>query len=571
MRKSRNLRTRMFYGFLIAALIPVFLFAVASHIILQIRIDERMEERLEAAGYNTQQCFSMLLDKYDTVLQDFCTDTRFLEIARKQKKGEDISREELEELQYELSNICNRDEGIEGITLQLENGQVYFYDYQAHSFEQSEWADRFEIPQVEQKNICRGLSVELKEEEDGFHLFQIARNLNDDTDSGECLGTVVLSLSEKFVCDMLQSDEGTSVYLLDEDTIVCAQDEKLVGIPFEEVRNIRDSRYITVFHEESKMTICVELPVATYYEVSIMQFITLLFIAIATVFLIVAINFVVTEPSIRTVTVLEEAISKVENGDFSARVEIPEHAAAELVRIGDGFNSMVSNTQQLIDENQRTSMEQRNAELSALEAQIDPHFLYNTLDTINWKAIEHEQYEISEMIVALADILRYIVKNAAGETTLNKELAWLEQYMMLQSLKLGRTPNLEIIVSEDVMGCNIHKLLLQPFVENAIKYGFAEKEGECELLITAKIAGAQLHIMIEDNGCGMPPELLEQLNDESREYKGHVGISNVRKRLKLYYGEEAMVYFESAQGEYTKVHLFIPVGMESQVVSDETR
>ena len=80
--------------------------------------------------------------------------------------------------------------------------------------------------------------------------------------------------------------------------------------------------------------------------------------------------------------------------------------------------------------------------------------------TINWKAIEKEQYEISEMIVALADILRYIVKNAAGVTTLSRELAWLERYMMLQSLKLGKIPNLEIIVSEDVMGCNIHKLLL---------------------------------------------------------------------------------------------------------------
>lgn len=559
MRKNWNLRTRMFYGFLIAALIPVLLFAVISHMILQRRIDERMEERLTAAEYNTDQCFGLVLDKYDTVLQNFCTDFRVLEIARKQKAGEEISADERANLNHELSGICNRDEGIEGITLQLESGQIYFYDYRTRSFAETEWADRFEIPQAEQESICRGLSVGLNEEGESLHLFQIVRNLNEDSGSGEHLGTVVLSLSETFVCDMLQSDEGTFVYLLDGDTIVCAQDEELVGMSFSAAKEGQDSRYITVFHEESGMTICVELPMATYYEVSVMQFITLLLIAIVTVVLIVKINFIVTEPSIGTVTVLEEAISKVENGDFSARVEIPEHAAAELVRIGDGFNSMVSNTEHLIQENRRTSLEQRNAELSALEAQIDPHFLYNTLDTINWKAIENEQYEISEMIVALADILRYIVKNAAGVTTLNRELAWLEQYMMLQSLKLGRTPNLEIIVSEDVMSCKIHKLLLQPFVENAIKYGFAEKAGECELLITAKLAGTQLHIMIEDNGLGMSSEMLERLNDESQEYKGHVGVSNVRKRLKLYYGEEAMVYFESVQGEYTRAHLFIPV------------
>ena len=568
MRKNWKLRTRMFLGFLIAAVIPVLLFAVVSQIILQNRINERMEERLTAAGYNAVQCFGMLLDKYDTVLQDFCMDTEMMEIVRKCKLGEEISSDEQAELWYELSGICNRGEGIEGITLQTEGGSVYFYDNRTHSYEQSEWADRFEIPQVgQEETICRGLDVELVSEKKSIHLFQIARNLKDYSGSGESLGTVVLSLSETFVCDMLQSDEGTSVYLLNGDIIVCAKDEKLVGTAFDEVKKGRNNRYTTVLHEESRMTICVELPMATYYEVSFMQLITLLFIAVATAFLIVTLNFVITEPSMQMVTVLEKAISKVENGDFSARLQIPKDVPMELVRIGDGFNSMVSNIEHLIQENRRTSMEQRNAELSALEAQIDPHFLYNTLDTINWKAIEKEQYEISEMIVALADILRYIVKNAAGVTTLSRELAWLERYMMLQSLKLGKIPNLEIIVSEDVMGCNIHKLLLQPFVENAIKYGFTEKEGECELLITAKLAGAQLHIMIEDNGLGMSPETLEQLNDELQEYKGHFGVSNVRKRLKLYYGEEAKVFFESVQGEYTRAHLFIPVGEELQFAS----
>lgn len=600
MRKSRNLRNRMFLGFLIAALIPVLLFATISHMILQSRNDERMEERLAAAEYNTSQCFTLLLDKYDAILQDFCMDARMTEIAVKWKTEGEISAKERQELNRELSNICNRDEGIEGITLQLDNGQIYFYDYQEQSFSQSTWANQFEIPQagiekagiekaemekaemegaeieeagtetIGSGNRYRGLTVRQGTRGKNLHLFQIVREWNEDYGSGECLGTVVLSLSETFICDMLQSDEGTSVYLLDGDVIVCARDETQVGMSFSEVKEERDNRYTTVSHEESGMTICVELPMKTYYEVSTMQFYTLLIVAVVIICLSVTINFITTQPSINMVTALEEAIGKVENGDFSAQVQIPRNAPTELMRIGNGFNSMVSNTRHLIQENQRTSMEQRNAELSALEAQIDPHFLYNTLDTINWKAIENEQYEISEMIVALADILRYIVKNAAGVTTLNKELAWLEQYTMLQSLKLGKTPGLEIIVSEDVMGCKIHKLLLQPFVENAIKYGFAEKEGDCELLITAKLAGAQLHIMIEDNGCGMPKEVLQRLNDESREYEGHVGVSNVRKRLKLYYGEEAMVYFESVRGEYTRVHLFIPVGEEQSISGGET-
>ncbi len=560
MDKRKNLRERMLQGYLNAALIPVVLFALISQVVLQGRIMERMEERLETGRHSASQCFTLLLGKYDMLVQDFCTDADVLETVRRLGRGDEVSREELDDLHYELGRICNRGEGVEGITLQLENGQTYFYDYQKKSFRQSDWADGLEIPRPEGAGCYRGLSVPVSGGERRLHLFQVVCGVYDYREEGRYLGSVALSLNEEYVCGSLQSDVGMSVYLLDADTIVCAMDKTLVGTSFGEMKKGYDSRYASVLDEKSGMTLCVELSEDTYHDISVTQGFALLFIAILTVCMIMVISFKVTEPSIQSIRELERAIGLVEMGDFSARVKVPEQAVTEIMRIGQGFNEMLANIEHLLEENKRSSMEQRNAELSALEAQIDPHFLYNTLDTINWKAIENEQYEISEMIVALADILRYIVKNAGGVTTVSKELAWLERYIMLQSLKLGRMPVLEIIVSEDVMGCEIHKLLLQPFVENAVKYGFAEKEGECVLIITAKITDGQLHVMVEDNGRGIPPETLERLNDESREFEGHVGVSNVRKRLKLYYGEEAMVYFESAPGEYTRVHLFIPVG-----------
>lgn len=559
MKKRKNLRDRMLQGYLNAALIPVFLFALISQIILQGRIVERMGERLETGRHSASQCFALLLGKYDMLVQDFCTDVDVLKTVRGLNRGEVVSSEALDDLHHELGRICNRGEEVEGITLQLENGQVYFYDYQKKSFWQSDWADDFEIPRVEEGKIYRGLSIPTSNGEEPFHLFQVVCGVYDYREGGSYLGSVALSLNEEYVCGALQADEGMSVYLLDADTIVCATDKTLVGTSFEEAKKGQNSRYASILDEKSGMTLCVELSKNTYRDISVTQGVALLFVAILTVCMIMVISFKVTEPSIQSIKELERAIGLVENGDFSARVKIPEQAVTEIERIGHGFNEMLANIERLLAENKRSSMEQRNAELSALEAQIDPHFLYNTLDTINWKAIENEQYEISEMIVALADILRYIVKNAGGVTTLSRELSWLERYMMLQSLKLGKAPNLEIVVSEEVIGCEIHKLLLQPFVENAVKYGFAEKKDECALVITAKIAGNQLHVMVEDNGCGISPETLERLNDESREYEGHVGVSNVRKRLKLYYGEEAMVYFESSLGEYTRVHLFIPV------------
>lgn len=560
MKKNKSLRMRMFKGFLNAALIPVLLFAAISQIILQGRSEERIQERLGTGTHSASQCFGLLLDKYDMLMQDFCMEEDILETAGKLNRGEEVSKTEMDELLCELGEICNRDEGTEGVTLRLQNGQVYFYDYQNQSFQQSEWADGFEIPEAGADVLYRGLCVPMVGGKECRHLFQIVHSLGDYQEAGEYLGVVVLSLNEEFVCKALQADEGMSVYLLDKDTIICAENKDVLGMSFEEVKEERDSRYAFVPDEKSRLTLCVELSEKTYRDLSILQGTALLFVAFLAACMIVVINFIVTEPSIQSIKAIEQVISDVEKGDFGTRVSFPERAASEVIRIADGFNEMLGNIERLIEENKRSSMEQRNAELSALEAQIDPHFLYNTLDTINWKAIENEQYEISEMIVALADILRYIVKNAGGVTTLSRELAWLERYMMLQSLKLGQMPKLEIIVSEDVRGCEIHKLLLQPFVENAVKYGFAEKKEGCGLVITAKIAGRQLHIMVEDNGCGISEETLERLNDETREFEGHVGVANVRKRLKLYYGEEAMVYFESTLGEYTRVHLFIPVG-----------
>ena len=208
-------------------------------------------------------------------------------------------------------------------------------------------------------------------------------------------------------------------------------------------------------------------------------------------------------------------------------------------------------------------MEQKNAEISALEAQIDPHFLYNILDTINWKAIENEQYEISEMLVALADILRYAINDAGEFTTIDAEKGWLEKYILLQQEKLGEEIELEFKIQDSYGKCKIHKMLLQPFVENAIKYSFRGYEGAHRLTIEVSKAEEQMHIIIANNGRHIDEDQLKDLN-MGKEIKNHFGISNVRKRLKLYYGEDAVIYFENVSPSGVKVHLFVPLQEEQK-------
>ncbi len=217
-------------------------------------------------------------------------------------------------------------------------------------------------------------------------------------------------------------------------------------------------------------------------------------------------------------------------------------------------------------------MEQKNAEISALEAQIDPHFLYNILDTINWKAIENEQYEISEMLVALADILRYAINDAGEFTTIDAEKGWLEKIHPSPAGKTGEEIELEFKIQDSYGKCKIHKMLLQPFVENAIKYSFRGYEGAHRLTIEVSKAEEQMHIIIANNGRHIEEDQLKDLN-MGKEIKNHFGISNVRKRLKLYYGEDAVIYFENVSPSGVKVHLFVPLQEEQKmkiaVVEDE--
>ena len=135
------------------------------------------------------------------------------------------------------------------------------------------------------------------------------------------------------------------------------------------------------------------------------------------------------------------------------------------------------------------------------------------------------------MVGALADILRYSIRNPGDMVSIGQELSWLDRYIMLQKEKLDQPLSVVTDVPEKLMGYRIHKLLLQPSVENAINHGFRRMSRPCRIEISMKLAGEQFYIRIRDNGCGIPPDLVEELNNKNSSDGHHVGVANVRKRL----------------------------------------
>lgn len=216
----------------------------------------------------------------------------------------------------------------------------------------------------------------------------------------------------------------------------------------------------------------------------------------------------------------------------------------------------------MMDKYKKSIVKQKNAEIAALEAQINPHFLYNTLDTINWMAIDRDEYEISNMITTLARILRYGISDSNGVVKIRNEVEWLKQYIFLQQTKLKNSFECHINVEPELMDLSIHKLLLQPFIENAILHGFEGVDRKYSLQMEMKRDNDHIEIRIEDNGCGIPEEIVREMNQgifRKTEDKNHIGMENAITRLYMYYGEETKVVIRSRQGEGTLIQIRIPV------------
>lgn len=211
--------------------------------------------------------------------------------------------------------------------------------------------------------------------------------------------------------------------------------------------------------------------------------------------------------------------------------------------------------------------EQQGMEFKMLASQINPHFLYNTLETIRMKAFTAGDKEVANAIKLLGKSMRYVLENTGTVfTTLDRELSYIETYIMIQKLRFGNRVNYELQVMNGLQLENykILPLLLQPIVENAILHGLEDSEGNGKVIVKVFADDEHLHIEISDNGKGMTPQDLERvkakITQKNPEIKTSIGLYNINERIKLCYGENYGIQMESVFGEGTRVTLKLPAG-----------
>jgi two-component system, sensor histidine kinase YesM len=261
---------------------------------------------------------------------------------------------------------------------------------------------------------------------------------------------------------------------------------------------------------------------------------------------------------------LLDSIKQVQKGDFSQQVSFS--GQDEIGELGQGYNAMIAHIRDLIERVYKLQIQEREAELNALQAQINPHFLYNTLDTIFWKAEKNQVPEISEMVYALSKIFRLSLNRGNELATVAQEQELISYYLILQQIRFKNRLTYRIDFEERLLELPIPKLIIQPFVENAIIHGLEELETDGNIKISGRLEEEQMVFTVTDNGVGMTEEKIQQIvtkNNPRRNtptmVSGGYAIRNVIERLELYYSSHYQLVFDSKPGTGTTVTVRIPV------------
>lgn len=258
-----------------------------------------------------------------------------------------------------------------------------------------------------------------------------------------------------------------------------------------------------------------------------------------------------------------DSMERVQEGDFAVS-DVVVDSANEIGSLTTSFNVMTHRIQDLMEQNIREQEAKRKSELKALQSQINPHFLYNTLDSIIWMAEGKKNEEVVLMTASLARLLRQSISNEDEVVSIGQEVEYARCYLTIQKMRYKDKMEFQIDVEPSILNIRLIKLVLQPIIENAIYHGLKYKESKGFLLVKGFLKDGNAVIQVVDDGVGMEPEVLEHIYEKHKvNYRSNgVGVYNVQKRLQLYYGSEYGITYKSEKGKGTTATITIPGNQE---------
>ena len=300
----------------------------------------------------------------------------------------------------------------------------------------------------------------------------------------------------------------------------------------------------------------------------IKRFMVVCSVLIGVLIIVVAVSAVmIVSGIIQPISQLNQATEKIAQGDFNARAQADSED--EVAELAVSFNKMAGSMQSLIDKVKEDERKMRKADLRLLQEQIQPHFLYNTLDTIVWLIESNEPDEAVTMVVTLSDFFREILSKGKEFISIKEEEKHISSYLQIQEMRYRDILEYDIQLDQVIYKYQILKLTLQPVVENALYHGIKYKRAKGCIHIHGEKEGDIIRLTVRDDGVGMDEDELEQLRQQiekpCQETEKGFGLANVNERIHMYFGPEYGMKIQSQKGKGTTVEIVIPAILEAPV------
>ncbi len=576
----KGLSKRIFTNFLLLILVLLIFMEAATYYIMQTTINEINNNFIQVELRQKNEKLNNFVKEIDNFSKTIISDRETLDLLFKNSNTE-VSKDEISrDMQYVLSN------DIDAVFLFSNAGNTFsesdneLREYFSRNIEKikSEIADtNGEMVFLDSRFIHYAA------DNHGDYMFFVARKLRS-IDTFEDLGIMIMAVRESLLWkDTYMEGEKGDFYIANSaGKIISSKDKDRIGINVtaelgssiasEKLKSSKghfitnDLVVNTLYNQQTGWVLMNAVAIheinANFYYIQ--KFI--LIIGIAAIVVAVYISVLISSNVTRPIRDMIFTMRKVSDGDLNAQTDLSltKGATEEVRELSEVFNHMTMQLQSLLEEVYNEGLKEKDAELRALKAQIQPHFLYNTLDTVYWMLIDKNDYEIADIVTKLGEILRYSIKKGSTNVFVREEVQQIKNYLFLQKARFEDCLNYEINIDESIMECEMLSFIIQPFVENSINHGLMQDKGYGNITINGFRDGENLIFEIIDDGSGMTEKEIEELFRKKKDVKeshGGIGVLNVHERIKYYYGGKYGVKIESRKGFGTKVIVEISLTM----------
>lgn len=564
--KRHNIRDQIFMSMLFLTVLAIGVLGTVSYHMEKTTIEENYRQSYETMLKNSSKILDLKLNPIIDKERSILTDVKLCEVLERGRKDGDheFTQEEQKALEKILTSITFQEEAVSSVAVMdfyghhfflsnINKGGLSFYNYyKEHRFQDEIWYKK--TAENAGKEVFWGQGV-LGGAEDTEEVICFTKILNNPS-TGFPMGCMILNLSRRMLGEsIVEGDEEyhTSVYMV--------VDEVQEGIPVylnsgdantkqlvSDYFSGSDKRYV-FSSAQNETTGWSFVNAIAKNELSITsRYVRNVVFSLGGIIVVLSFFFArqISKSITKPLKQLEKVIYDVGEGERNISEEFDD---SEVGMIGRKFKEMVNTNLELSERLMAVKLNEREAELLLLQAQINPHFLYNTLDSIYCVAIIHGDDQIAEMILALSNNFKLSLNNGEKYISVADSIRRIEEYMKLQNMRYQDRFELHVKVQPEIMESKIISFILQPFIENAMYHGLEPKLGKGSIWVTGKKEGGNLIFEIRDDGVG--------IEDLSKVESGY-GIRNVKERIQLNYGTEYGVIFESERGKGTIVRITIP-------------